>query len=72
MMRVNYTNVGIAISLFVVCFIFFRLAQRSHLLETQLRSTGGNLLSTVNNLLSSQSFCVFIHDLAHILFNFRK
>ncbi|XP_067042986.1 hexosaminidase D-like isoform X1 [Acropora muricata] len=39
MMRVNYTNVGIAISLLVVCFIFFRLAQRSHLLETQLRST---------------------------------
>lgn len=41
MMRVNYTNVGIAISLLVVCFIFFRLAQRSHLLETQLRSTVG-------------------------------
>ncbi|XP_015771158.1 PREDICTED: hexosaminidase D-like [Acropora digitifera] len=39
MMRVNYANVGIAISLLVVCFIFFRLAQRSHLLETQLRST---------------------------------
>lgn len=68
MMRVNYANVGIAISLLVVCFIFFRLAQRSHLLETQLRSTDGKQ----TNLPSSKSVCVFIHDLAHILFNFRK
>jgi len=28
-MRVNYTNVGIAISLAVACFIFFKLSQLS-------------------------------------------
>ena len=28
-MRVNYTNVGIAIALLVACFIFFKLSQLS-------------------------------------------
>ncbi|XP_068717572.1 hexosaminidase D-like isoform X1 [Montipora capricornis] len=37
-MRINYTNVGITISALAVCFILFRLAQRSDLVATQEES----------------------------------
>ena len=40
-MRINYTNVGIAISALAVCFILFRLAQRSDLVATQEKSQSG-------------------------------